>query len=146
MLRTAPSAGALYPIETYLEIKSVVDLSPGIYHYDVKGRCLEAVKPGDFSRQLSDAALGQDMIEDAAVVFVFTAIFARSGVKYGERCYRYVYLDCAHIAQNLLLAVSALKLSACPIAALYDQEVNDILGVDGDEESILYMVSVGRGF
>lgn len=144
-LRTAPSAGALYPIETYLEIKRITDMPRGIYHYDVREGCLEAIRPGDFSREMCDAALEQDMVKEADVVFIFTAMFARSGIKYGERAYRYVYLDCAHIAQNLLLAVSALGLSACPIAALYDQKVNDILKVDGEGESILYMVSVGRG-
>jgi SagB-type dehydrogenase family enzyme len=150
-LRTAPSAGALYPVETYLGIKNVLDISPGIYHYnvkehyDVRGACLDEIRLGDLSREISEGALGQSMVESADVVFLFTAIFMRSGIKYGERAYRYVYLDCGHIVQNLLLAVTALGLSACPIAALYDLEINKILDVDGEVESILYMVSVGRG-
>ncbi len=144
-LRTAPSAGALYPIETYLGIKNVLDISPGIYHYDVQGACLDEIRLGDLSSEISEGALGQGMVESADVIFLFTAIFMRSGIKYGERAYRYIYLDCGHIVQNLLLAVGALGLLACPIAALYDLEINKILDVDGEVESILYMVSVGRG-
>jgi SagB-type dehydrogenase family enzyme len=144
-LRTAPSAGALYPIETYLGIKNVPDIPPGLYHYAVREGELELIRSGDLSRELSDSALSQEMVESAAVVFIFTAIFLRSAVKYNERGYRYVYLDCGHIMQNLLLAVTALGLSACPVAALYDGEVNDIIGIDGEGESVLYMASVGRG-
>lgn len=145
LLRTAPSAGALYPVETYLEIRDVSDIPRGIYHYDVKRSTLSELKLGDFSRELADAALGQGMVEVASVVFVWTAIFMRSGVKYRERAYRYVYMDAGHIAQNLLLAAHALGLSTCPIGALYDTEINEIIGVDGDEESVLYMAPVGKG-
>ncbi len=143
--RTAPSAGALYPIETYLGINRVPDITPGLYHYAVGEGNLELIKAGDLSRELADGALGQEMVESADVVFLFTAIFMRSAIKYRERGYRYVYLDCGHIVQNLVLAVTALGLSACPVAALYDQEINDIIGIDGEGESILYMASVGRG-
>jgi SagB-type dehydrogenase family enzyme len=143
LFRTAPSAGALYPIETYVGIRDVGDIAPGIYHYDVMEWDLAEVKGGDFSGALAKGALGQKMVRSAPVVFLWTAVFARSAAKYKDRGYRYVYLDCGHIAQNLLLAVTALGLSACPIAALFDDEINEILGVDGEEESILYMVSVG---
>ncbi|MBN1573472.1 MAG: SagB/ThcOx family dehydrogenase [Deltaproteobacteria bacterium] len=143
--RAAPSAGALYPIETYLGIKNVPGIPRGLYHYALREDELELIKGGDLSRELADGALGQEMVESADVVFLFTAIFMRSTIKYSERGYRYVYLDCGHIMQNLLLAVTALGLSACPIAALYDQEVNDIIGIDGERESVLYMASVGRG-
>ena len=143
LLRTAPSAGALYPIETYVGVANVKNVPKGLYHYDVRTAELSQLVSGDVSRDLAEAALGQRMVQSAAVVFLWTAVFARSGVKYKDRGYRYVYLDCAHAAQNVLLAVTALGLSACPIAALYDEEINALLGIDGDTESILYMASIG---
>jgi SagB-type dehydrogenase family enzyme len=142
-LRTAPSAGALYPIETYLCINNVQAIPPGIYHYSIKGHCLEPVKPGDCAMDVARAALDQEMCRAAAVVFIWTAVFQRSEWKYGQRAYRYIYLDAGHIAENLALAATSLDLGSCPIAALYDDEVNRIIGVDGTAESVIYMTVVG---
>jgi SagB-type dehydrogenase family enzyme len=143
LLRTAPSAGALFPIETYVGVKTVKNIPKGLYHYDVRTAELSRLTSGDVSKQLAEAALGQRMVESAAAVFLWTAVFSRSGVKYKDRAYRYVYLDCAHAAQNVLLAVTALGLSACPIAALYDDDINTLLDIDGETESILYMATIG---
>jgi SagB-type dehydrogenase family enzyme len=143
-LRATPSAGALYPIETYLGVQMVEAINPGIYHYDVRRHELELVGEGDFRLQIAQAALDQDFISEAALVFAWTAVFARSKWKYGERAYRYIYLDAGHIAQNVALAAVALDLGSCQVAALYDNEVNEVLGVDGKEESIVYMSVVGR--
>jgi SagB-type dehydrogenase family enzyme len=78
------------------------------------------------------------------VVFVWTALFARSKWKYRQRGYRYVYLDAGHIAQNVALAAVALGLGSCQIAAIYDDEVNALLGVDGVEESAIYLTVIGK--
>jgi SagB-type dehydrogenase family enzyme len=142
--RAAPSAGALYPVETYLVINNAEEIDPGIYHYGVENHELEQLKLGDFRAEVARAALDQDMAFSANVVFIWTAIFARSKWKYNQRAYRYVYLDAGHIAQNLALAGVSLGLGTCPIAALYDEEVNSLLEVDGEEESVLYMTVVGR--
>jgi SagB-type dehydrogenase family enzyme len=143
-LRTAPSAGALYPVETYLSANLVADLHPGIYHYAVRSHSLEQLKKGDFRHQLSVAALDQKMCGDAAAVFIWTGVFERSMWKYRQRAFRYVYLDAGHIAQNLALAAQALGLGSCQIAALYDDDVNEIIGVHGVEESVIYMSVVGQ--
>ncbi len=143
-LRTAPSAGALYPVETYVSVQNVKGIERGIYHYAVREHELELVQKGDFREALAEAALDQDFLAEAAAVFAWTAVFARSRWKYGERAFRYVYLDAGHIAQNVALAAVALGLGSCQVAALYDDEVNAVLGVDGKEESILYLTSVGR--
>jgi SagB-type dehydrogenase family enzyme len=143
-LRTTPSAGALYPVETYVLVQSVDGLEPGVYHYDVRGHTLEKLSAGDPSARASEAALSQGFTASANVVFVWTAVFGRSVWKYAERAYRYVYLDAGHIAQNVALAAVALGLGSCPIAALFDDEVNALLGVDGEAESALYMTAVGR--
>jgi len=142
-LRSAPSAGALYPIETYLSVQSVQGIEPGIYHYIVREHGLDLLRPGDFREAVAEAALDQPFLAEAAVVFAWTALFARSKWKYKERAYRYVYLDAGHIAQSVALAAVALGLGSCQVAALYDDEVNVILGVDGKEESIVYMTAVG---
>ncbi len=75
---------------------------------------------------------------------VWTGVFKRSKWKYGQRAYRYVYLDAGHIAQNLALAAVSMDLGSCQIGAIYDGEANDIIGVDGEEESVIYMSVVGR--
>ena len=142
--RTAPSAGALYPMETYLAIQRVEGVDPGIYHFDVQGFRLErlaAVLPG---RPLAEACLGQSFMALAPVNFIWTAIFRRNMAKYGHRGMRYILLDAGHICQNLLLAAGFLGMGGCPVAAFFDDEVNALLGVDGQEESTLYLASVGR--
>jgi SagB-type dehydrogenase family enzyme len=143
-LRTAPSAGALYPIETYLAVHSVEGLGSGLYHYHVPDHSVELVAAGDFRAAVSRAALNQDFSTEANLVFLWTAVFQRSAWKYGERAYRYIYLDAGHLAQNLALAAVSLGLGSCQIAALFDDEVNSLLGADGVEESIVYMTAVGR--
>jgi len=143
-LRSAPSAGALYPIETYLSVQMIEEIEPGIYHYGVRKHELELLRPGDFRAEVAEAALDQGFLAEAAIVLAWTAVFARSKWKYKERAYRYVYLDAGHIAQNVALAAVALGLGSCQIAALYDDEVNAILGVGGKEESIVYMTALGR--
>lgn len=141
--RTAPSAGALYPIETYVIINKVDTIPQGVYHYNIKNHNLETIKTGDFRTNISNAALGQYMCSHAATVFIWTAIFNRSKCKYGERAYRYIYLDAGHIAENLALSATSLQLGTCQIAALYDDEVNQIIDVDGITESTLYLSVVG---
>lgn len=144
LFRTAPSAGALYPIETYLALHSVSRFEPGIYHYTVAEHALEQLRVGDFRLQTAKAALDQRKAHDAPLVFLWTAVFERSKWKYKQRAYRYVYLDAGHIAQNVALAAVALGLGSCQIAALYDDEANALLGVDGQDESVIYMTVVGK--
>ena len=142
--RTAPSAGALYPIETYLIVQGVTGIDPGVYHYAVKDHVLEEIKQGQYGHDITQAALGQKMCLNAAVVFIWTAIFYRSKWKYKQRAYRYVYLDAGHMAENLALAATSIGLGTCQIGALFDGEVNDLVGVDGSEESVIYMSVAGH--
>jgi SagB-type dehydrogenase family enzyme len=142
--RTAPSAGALYPVETYVVVNSVSGVEPGVYHYSVEDHALEQLKAGDFRIAVAQAALDQRMAALANVVFIWTAVFQRNKWKYQQRAYRYCYLDAGHLAQNVALAADALGLGSCQIAALYDDEANLVLGVDGTDESTLYMTVVGR--
>ena len=141
--RTAPSAGALYPIETYLVVNNVDGLASGLYHYSIRDHALEEIRLGDLGEQIASAALGQNMCAQAAVVIVWPDIIQRTRCKYGQRAYRYIYLDAGHVAENLALAAVGLGLGTCQIGALYDDEVNRFIGVDGVEETVVYMTSVG---
>ena len=141
--RTVPSAGALYPIETYLVVNNVRKLQAGVYHYSVRNHQLEELEQGGFQQAIAAAALGQQMCASAAAVFIWSAVFERCKWKYGQRAYRYIYLDAGHIAENLSLAAVSLNLGSCEIGALYDDHVNAIIGIDGIEESVLCMAVVG---
>ncbi|RDE11511.1 MAG: nitroreductase [Candidatus Thorarchaeota archaeon] len=143
-LRTAPSAGALYPVETYIYANRVTDLEQGLYHYDVRAHVLQLLKPGNLAKEIAEGALDQDTASRAAVVFIWSAVFQRSIWKYLERAARYVYMDVGHIAENLALAAEAIGLGSCQIGAFYDNEINAILNVDGVKESVIYLSSVGR--
>jgi SagB-type dehydrogenase family enzyme len=142
--RASPSAGALYPIETYLAVDHIEGLEAGLYHYFVPDHLLESLNKGSLGKELAQAALGQDMVRTASVVFIWTAVVRRSKWKYKERGYRYIYLDAGHIGQSLYLGATALDLGCCTIGALFDEEVNRLLGVDGKEETVVYMAAVGK--
>lgn len=142
--RASPSAGALYPIETYIVANRVGEIPPGLYHYNVKEAQLILLKEGHFGSDLQYAGLGQEMLEEAACVFIWTAVVERSKWKYRERAYRYIYMDVGHIGQNLYLAAAVLNLGCCTVGAFFDEEVDRLIGVDGKEEISIYLGAVGR--
>jgi SagB-type dehydrogenase family enzyme len=141
--RTAPSAGGLYPVETYLNVRAVESVPPGIYHFRPQNFDLELLKEGNHAPDLTEAALHQAIARSAQVTFIWSAILARSKWKYRERAYRYIYLDAGHIAQNLYLAGEALGLGVCGVGAFFDDQVNGIVGLDGVEETAVYLATVG---
>jgi SagB-type dehydrogenase family enzyme len=143
LLRTAPSAGALYPVETYLGVHKVEDMEPGIWHLNVPDFSLELLKSMDIRQALVQACLGQRFMGEASVDFIWTGILNRAMWKYRERAIRYIFLDAGHICQNLMLAATALGLGCCPVGAFFDDEVESLVGVDGVEEMALYLASVG---
>ncbi len=142
--RTAPSAGALYPIETYIYANSIETLPKGIYHYNIEEHALEQLELGDFSQELAETALEQEMVANAPVVFVWTAVFERSKWKYRQRAYRYVYLDAGIIGENLALAATGIGFGSCQVGAFFDDEVNMLLDVDGVAESVVYLTVAGH--
>ena len=144
LLRTAPSAGALYPFETYLYVHGVEGVSQGIYHFNVAEFGLARLREGDFNGIITAAALGQPVVRKAAVVIIWTAMMLRCMEKYRERAVRYIPMDLGHVCQNVQLASAALGLGSCPIGAFYDDEMNELISVDGEEETVLYMATVGK--
>ncbi len=142
--RTAPSGGALYPVETYLSANFVEGLPPGLYHFDVENFSLDRLNNEDSAAAVAAACLDQKFMAQAAVSFLWSSVFRRCMTKYGNRGMRYVLLDAGHICQNLLMAAEAIGCGGCPVAAFYDDEVNSLLQLDLGEESILYAAAVGK--
>ncbi len=135
--RTAPSAGALYPLEVYVATAS------GLYHYAPQGHKVIVESQDDLRFKLWEAGLKQDAIRDAAAVFVITAVYERTAKKYGGRAERYVKLEAGHACQNILLQAVALHLGAVPIGAFYDDRVQAALSLPPDHEP-LYLIPVGH--
>jgi SagB-type dehydrogenase family enzyme len=142
--RAAPSAGALYPIETYAVVHDVAGLERGLYHYSVADHTLEQLRAENLRRTIVVAGIGQDMLGQAQVCFVLSAFFQRLRWKYRERTYRYALLEAGHIGQNLYLAATSMGLGACAVGAFLDDELNNLLELDGQQEAALYMISVGQ--
>jgi SagB-type dehydrogenase family enzyme len=142
-LRTAPSAGALYPLETFLVAQRVEDLPIGVYHYLPDGHALAVVPRAGTPQDLAAAALGQECVERAAAVIVFTAEPVRTTRKYGERGLRYVHLEAGHAAQNVCLAAVALGLGTVVVGAFDDDGVRRVLRPVHVAEP-LCLVAVGR--
>lgn len=141
--RAAPSAGALYPVETYLAVHRVEGVAPGLWHFHVIDFALELVAAGDFRQPLAAAGLSQSFLASAGAVFIWTGVLNRARWKYRERAVRYLFLDAGHICQNLMLAATALGLGVCPVGAFFDGEVERLAGVDEAEEVALYLAAVG---
>jgi SagB-type dehydrogenase family enzyme len=141
--RAAPSAGALYPIELYPVVHNVSELASGVYHYAVQEHALDTLQQGDFRGSVTQAGLYQQFLGQANVCFILSAVFQRARWKYRERAYRYVLMEAGHVGQNLYLAATSMGLGACAVGAFLDKQFNDLLGLDGVAEGVLYVVSVG---
>ena len=142
-LRTAPSAGATYPLETYAVVGQVEGLEPGLYHYEPESHSLSLVKQGDFRAELSEASLKQSQVANAAVSLLFSAVYDRTTGFYGDRGQMYVHMDVGHAAQNVLLQATALGLGSVPVGAFRTRTVAALLGL-AEGESPLYILPVGR--
>jgi len=141
--RTAPSAGALYPLEVYLVAGKVKDLDSGIYKYIPERHKLRQTGKGDKRAELCRAALGQSCVRTAPVSIVFAAVYERTTSKYGERGIRYVHMEAGHAAENVYLQAVSLKLGTVVIGAFYDSKVKQVVGLENAEEP-LYIMPVGR--
>ena len=148
--RASPSAGATYPLELYVVIgerKVLVDknvfIDAGIYKYDVYRHSLVLIKAGDYREQLSDAALRQEWVKNAAVDIVICAVYERTTARYGDRGIRYVHIEVGHVGQNIYLMATALNLGTVAVGAFYDEKVSEIIGTV-ENEYPLYIMPIGR--
>ncbi len=140
--RTAPSAGALYPLELYLVVGNVADLTAGVYLYRPRTHELVRTSKGDKRAELCRAALGQSVIEKASAIIVFAAIAERTTGKYRERGIRYIHIEVGHAAQNVALQAVSLAIGTVPIGAFDDRAVAEIVGSQADELP-LYLMPIG---
>ena len=142
-LRAAPSAGALYSVENYVSVQHVDDIPSGFYRYLPEDHALESLFDENPGPYLKRACLDQPFVGSAAFNVVWTAVVERFIYHYGERGWRYVYMDAGHIAENAFLAAEALGLGACPVGAFFDDEVIKLFSFDEGEFPI-YILSVGE--
>lgn len=142
-LRTAPSAGALYPLEVYMVAKNVDGLQPGLYRYLPEGHQLRLLSEGDLSARLGAAALQQSAVKTAPVVMVISAVPERTTVKYGDRGMQYVFMEAGHAAQNVCLQAVALDLGTVTIGAFDENEARKVLNMT-EREIPLYLLPIGR--
>ena len=141
--RTAPSAGALYPLELYIVAGNVENLPGGVYKYKPNAHELVNIAEGDRRRELSSAALNQGSVSNGALVIVFSAVYERTTVKYGERGIRYVHIEVGHAAQNVYLQAVSLNLGTVVVGAFNDNEVKKVMNMR-DNERPLCIMPVGR--
>ena len=141
--RTAPSAGALYPLEVYLAVGNVENLAAGVYKYKPERHELVKVRDDDVREELAKAALGQNWVKEAAIDIVIAAVYERTTKKYGDRGVKYTHMEAGHAAQNIYLQAVALDLGMVTIGAFYDDRVKDSLGMPRNETP-LYVIPVGR--
>jgi len=127
-LRAAPSAGATYPLITYLVAGNIAGLEPGLYRYETSSHSLAQLRSGDMRAELSELALQQAFIRDAAAIVVFAARYERTTSVYGDRGTMYVHLDVGHAAENVLLQATALGLASVPVGAFRTRSVGTALG------------------
>ena len=113
--RTAPSAGALYPLETYLVVGKVENLPPGVYKYRPEKHELVKLRDGDVREQLAAAAVDQACVREGSISIIIAAVYDRTMVKYGERGVRYVHMEAGHAAQNICLQATALDLGTVTV-------------------------------
>lgn len=143
-LRTFPSSGGLQAPEVYLSVQAVTDIMPGLYHYHAVDHALEYMRPGQLGPMLSALSFQQPYLATASVVFLITGCFERMRWKYGQRAYKYMCIDAGYLGQNIYLVAESMGLGACAIAGFVDDALEQLLGIDGRNELILLLTTVGR--
>lgn len=142
-LKTAPSAGATYPLEIYLMAGNVEGLIPGLYKYHPEENKLSLYLKGDIRSRIAKACLDQRMLKDAPATIIYNVVFERTTQRYGQRGYeRYVYMDIGHSAQNIYLQTTALGMATCAIGAFEDDKLTSVIKPP-DNEVVMYLMPFG---
>lgn len=143
-LRTAPSAGALYPLEVYLVAGKVTGLPSGLYKYRPRGHELEKIADGDKRAELSKASFGQPSLIEASVVIGICGVYERITGRYGQRGIRYTDMEAGHVGENVALQAVALNCGTVMVGAFNDKGVKKVLALPAEEKP-LYLIPVGKG-
>jgi SagB-type dehydrogenase family enzyme len=143
--RNVPSAGGRHAFETYLQINRVNGLEPGLYRYLAFSHRIMAIEiSSEMVYQIEEACLNQSLATESAVTFIWSCVIYRMAWRYSERAYRLVHLDAGHVCQNLYLAAEQINCGACAIGAFDDELMARLLGIDGQEEFVIYCATVGK--
>jgi SagB-type dehydrogenase family enzyme len=144
-LRTVPSAGARHALETYLAVFRVTGLEPAFYRYlPVEHQLLWEFHELQAAARLTEAALGQSFVSQAAVTFLWTTLPYRMEWRYGLAAHKAIALDAGHVCQNLYLACEAIGAGTCAVAAYHQQRMDRLLRLDGEDEFVIYLAPVGK--
>jgi SagB-type dehydrogenase family enzyme len=143
--RTVPSAGARHALETFLLVNRVEGVTPGLYRYlALEHQLAEIDRSSRIADRIGSACLHQSFITRNAVTFFWVAVAYRMAWRYGQRGYRYLHLDAGHVCQNLYLAAEAVGCGTCAVGAFHDADMNAALGLDGEDQFLIYLASVGK--
>ena len=137
--RTAPSAGALYPLEIYVVAGEIQDLPAGVYKYDTHRHGLTLEHEGDKRKPLANVAILQNWMAKAPAMLVIAGIYRRTTIKYGPRGKRYVHMEVGHAAQNVYLQSTSMGLGTVIVGAFIDEAVKKILAMNQEEEPLAIM-------
>jgi SagB-type dehydrogenase family enzyme len=143
-LRTVPSGGALYPLEIFFHSTQITGLASGIYHYNPIQHHLRLIKEGDATSEISAGMVQKDITTNALLTIFISAVFERSIFKYGNRGYRFIFLEAGHVAQNINLISQALGLGCLNIGGYFDRKIDDLLDFDGLTQSTIYISAIGK--
>lgn len=146
-MRTAPSPGGLYPVDTYCIIQNVESIEPGLYMYSPVDNCLYqifAASRKELNEKLYNAMRPmRKSVDNAAATIVLVSNMMRAKFKYKERAYRFALLETGHIAQNISLAVEIENAGAVCVGGYMDDEMHTILNLDGLENIVQYCILIG---
>jgi len=144
-LRTVPSAGARHSFETYLLIRNAEGVDPGLYRYlPLEHELVFMGEVEDMEMRLALACFGQQFVGAGAATFIWATIPYRMEWRYGLLAHRVILMDVGHVCQNLYLACEAIGAGTCGVAAYDQQEVDRLIGVDGEDEFTVYLAPVGK--
>lgn len=144
-LRTVPSGGSCHPFETYLLVNRIEGLLPGLYRFlAIEHKLLEISIEAELADKVTKAIRGTNFVKTSAVTFIWVAITYRKTWRYGERGYRSIFLDAGHVCQNLYLSAEAIKCGVCAIGAFNDDEINNLMGINGVDQFVIYIATVGK--
>ena len=143
--RTVPSAGARHPFETYLVVHRVAGLPIGLYRYlSLEHKLLLLNQDVELPTRAAVACHEQGFVAAAAVTFIWTAIPYRTEWRYALMAPKLVTLDAGHVCENLYLAAESIGAGTCAIAAYNQVALDELLGVDGEDEFAIYVAPVGK--
>ena len=142
--RVVPSGGALYPLEIFLYSAHIEGLRAGLYHYNPTKNHLCLLREEDASRTISETVVQPNIVLGSCLVIFITSVFERSVFKYGDRGYRFIFLEAGHVAQNINLVAYGIGLASVNIGGFLDRRVDDFLGLDGLTHSTIYMIAIGE--